>query len=158
MFEGESPLRMTGSAEGGRRAGVNEDVVFLDVQGGPFIEIGHRTGAARSAAAASGSVADELHGGDGAVLLRANAKTLVGAGTIADREMFLLAVKHEPHRSSCFAGERGGNDSRIARAKLGAKAASHKFRDDAHLGLGQMKEGGELFADAGGSLGRGVDR
>ena len=157
LLQGESPLGMTGSAEGGGRTGVDEDVVFFGVQRGPFIEVRGRTGASGSGAAAGGAVADELNGGDGAVFLRADAEALIGAGTIADGEMLLLAVEHEANRRSGFARERGGNDSRIAGAELGAETTAHVFGDDAHLGFGKMEVAGKLFAHAGGSLGGGID-
>ena len=143
---------MARGAKCGRWTGVDEDVVLLGVQRGPLIQVGRRAGASSAGAAARGAEADELNGGDGAVFLRADAEALIGTGAVADGEMLLFAVEHEANRRTGFAGERGGDHSRIARAELGAEATSHEFGNDAYLGLGKVEETGKLLAHAGGSL------
>src|ERR1017187_4201649 len=77
LLQRESPLRMAGSAEGSSRTGVDEDVILLGVQRCPLIEVGCGAGTAGTSSAARGAVADELDGGYGAVLLRADAEPLI---------------------------------------------------------------------------------
>src|SRR4051794_12548445 len=72
LLERERALWMTGRAKGRCGAAVSEHVVFFDVERGPFVQIGRRARTARAGAAARGTEADELDGGDGAVFLGAN--------------------------------------------------------------------------------------
>src|ERR1035438_7285309 len=148
---------MSRSAERSRWTGVDEDVILLGMERSPLVKVCGGAGTTSSGAAAGGAVADELNGGDGAVLLRAYAESLIGTGAIADGEMFLLAIEHESNRGSGLAGERGVDDSRIACAELCAESASHVFGDDAHLGFGKVEKAGKLLANAGCSLGGCID-
>ena len=101
---------------------------------------------------------DQVDRGDGAVFLRADAQSLIGAGPIADGKMLLLAIEHQPHRRAGFLRERRRNHTGVARAELRAEAAAHEFRDHAHLRQRDLEESRQLFAHAGGALRRGLHR
>ncbi len=158
LLQGEGALRMTRSAHGRRRTGVDEDVVLFRVQGSRFVEVRRWPGAASARAASRGAVGDQMDGGDGAVLLRSDAQRLVGTGAIADGEMLLLAIEHQPHRCARLLRERCRHYTGIARSELGAETAAHEFRDDAHLCQRNLKEASKLFAHAGRALRRSPDR
>src|SRR6202041_3360445 len=94
--------------------------------------------------------------GEGAVALCAYLQSLVGVGPIGNN-VLLAAVEHQLDGSMRLLREGCCDDAFVARAELRAESAAHVLGDNANIALGQLEDVGELVANAGCALGRGVD-
>ena len=151
LLRGPHRLRRRIAAEGarGRRVRVHAARVDLDVV--------EAVGADRRPAALGGDVRAGVGVGAGvpvgphaprderAVAARAEAHA-EARGMAHERHEDLVAREHDAHREPGLARERGG-DRLDPRERLGAEAAAHRRRDDAHVALVEPERPGELAAD-----------
>ena len=98
LLQSKGALRMTRSAHRRSRTCINENIAFFGVQRSGLVEIRRGAGTAGAGAASRGAIRDEMDRGDRTILFRSDAQRLIGAGPVADGEMLLLAIEHEPDR------------------------------------------------------------
>ncbi len=148
LLEGIATLRVPGSTESRTGPAVGEDVRLFGQHIRAVIKILHRAGAAGAGPDSGRSVSDQVDGLQLAVFGRTDLDPLQGRRPVASLVMLLFAVEEELYRRAGLLRQLGRNDAGVAGAELRAKAAPHELRDDPHLALGQIKDGGQLIADA----------
>src|SRR6185369_9673903 len=116
-------------AEGSARAGVGEHVVVFgrDIRDRIHGGVAEADAGARSHAA--GAITLDVQCCDGSVAFGTQLQALKGAGSVADSDVLLAAIEHEPHRRSGLARQMNCERAVIADAELRAEAAAGVLAD-----------------------------
>ena len=158
LFERERAWRIARAAHRAAGAGIDEDVVLLDIEIRALV---HRLRDIADAGADGRSrraIGVERDRAERAVLARADLQPLECSRAVARVELFLVAIEHEPDRRA--GGTRKG-DCRarvIAGTRFRSESAAHRIDDNPDPIARQIEGISQLVAHAGGELGREIDR
>ena len=158
LLEREDSLHLPGRAKRGARAGVGEDVVVLYGAGSGSDTSRCGEADARARGHAAGAVTLDLQRRQRAVALRAELEALNAARPVADADVLLAAIEHQPHRRARLARQVDRERAVVADAELRAEPAAGELADHADLVLRQLEHVRRFVAHAERELRRGVER